>query len=79
MNTIQKCNEIKDVRWYSRYSCRFQSIKYEKEAVNAIDPRKRCRCLTPSNAGKLLLQEKGFVPCTSKRNHGVLSSIGMED
>ncbi|WP_276931194.1 bifunctional methylenetetrahydrofolate dehydrogenase/methenyltetrahydrofolate cyclohydrolase FolD [Dubosiella newyorkensis] len=78
MNAIQKCNEDKDV---DGILVQLPLPKHlnEKEAVNAIDPRKDVDGLTPSNAGKLLLQEKGFVPCTPKGIMEMLSSIGMED
>ena len=78
INTIQKCNEDKDV---DGILVQLPLPKHlnEKEAVNAIDPRKDVDGLTPSNAGKLLLQEKGFGPCTPKGIMEMLSSIGMED
>jgi methylenetetrahydrofolate dehydrogenase (NADP+)/methenyltetrahydrofolate cyclohydrolase len=41
----------------------------EDVVINALDPRKDVDCFHPVSMGKLLLGQKGFLPCTP---HGVL-------
>ena len=48
----------------------------EREVIRAIDPDKDVDGFHPINAGRLLIGEPGFVPCTPK---GVMRLLEIED
>lgn len=51
----------------------------ERNALACIDPEKDVDGLHPVNAGKLMLGEKGFIPCTPKGIMSMLQEIGLDD
>ncbi len=50
----------------------------EKKVLNAIDPQKDVDGFHPVNAGKLLIGEKAYVPCTPKGVIRLLKTTGVE-
>lgn len=51
----------------------------EKSALLAISPDKDVDGLHPANAGALLLDREGFVPCTPKGVMAILKEAGYDD
>ena len=51
----------------------------EQSVIDKISPLKDVDGLHPVNAGALLTNRKGFVPCTPKGVMAMLESIGLDD
>ncbi|MBS6374815.1 MAG: bifunctional methylenetetrahydrofolate dehydrogenase/methenyltetrahydrofolate cyclohydrolase FolD [Erysipelotrichaceae bacterium] len=51
----------------------------ENEILFAIDPNKDVDGFHPFNVGKMMIQEKTFIPCTPKGIMTILKHIGYED
>ena len=51
----------------------------EKEVIDCIDPMKDVDGLHPYNAGCLLANRSGFVPCTPLGVMAMLDSVGLND
>ena len=51
----------------------------EKEVIDCIDPMKDVDGLHPYNAGCLLANRPGFVPCTPLGVMAMLDSVGLQD
>ena len=51
----------------------------EKAALLAISPDKDVDGLHPANAGALVLDREGFVPCTPKGVMAILKEAGLDD
>lgn len=51
----------------------------ENEILFAIDPNKDVDGFHPFNIGKMMMQEKTFIPCTPKGIMTILKRIGYED
>ncbi|MBP3853215.1 MAG: bifunctional 5,10-methylenetetrahydrofolate dehydrogenase/5,10-methenyltetrahydrofolate cyclohydrolase, partial [Erysipelotrichaceae bacterium] len=50
-----------------------------EKAILAIDPTKDVDGLHPLNAGALMTDREGFIPCTPKGIIAMLESIGLDD
>lgn len=78
LRAVKTCNEDADVDGILVQLPLPAHIDQNK-VIAAIDPNKDVDGLTPVNAGKLLLGQKGLVPCTPKGVMAMLASIGLTD
>ncbi|WP_304390737.1 bifunctional methylenetetrahydrofolate dehydrogenase/methenyltetrahydrofolate cyclohydrolase FolD [uncultured Dubosiella sp.] len=78
VRAVVKCNEDPDVDGIL-VQLPLPSHIDQQRVINTIDPRKDVDGLTISNAGRLVLGQKGLVPCTPKGIMAMLDSIGMSD
>lgn len=78
IRAVVKCNEDPDVDGIL-VQLPLPSHIDQQRVINTIDPRKDVDGLTISNAGRLVLGQKGLVPCTPKGIMAMLDSIGMSD
>lgn len=78
VRVVVKCNEDPDVDGIL-VQLPLPSHIDQQRVINTIDPRKDVDGLTISNAGRLVLGQKGLVPCTPKGIMAMLDSIGMSD
>ena len=78
VRAVVKCNEDPDVDGIL-VQLPLPSHIDQQRVINPIDPRKDVDGLTISNAGRLVLGQKGLVPCTPKGIMAMLDSIGMSD
>lgn len=78
IRAVVKCNEDPDVDGIL-VQLPLPSHIDQQRVINTIDPRKDVDGLTISNAGRLVLGQKGLVPCTPKGIIAMLDSIGMSD
>ena len=78
VRAVVKCNEDPDVDGIL-VQLPLPSHIDQQRVINTIDPRKDVDGLTISNAGRLVLGQKGLVPCTPKGIIAMLDSIGMSD
>lgn len=78
VRAVVKCNEDPDVDGIL-VQLPLPSHIDQQRVINTIDPRKDVDGLTISNAGRLVLGQKGLVPCTPKGIVAMLDSIGMSD
>ncbi len=78
VRAVVKCNEDPDVDGIL-VQLPLPSHIDQQRVINTIDPRKDVDGLTISNAGRLVLGQKGLVPCTPKGIMAMIDSIGMSD
>ncbi len=78
VRAVVKCNEDPDADGIL-VQLPLPSHIDQQRVINTIDPRKDVDGLTISNAGRLVLGQKGLVPCTPKGIIAMLDSIGMSD